>query len=154
MHWAIIQSNDYYMYIQVCQHSTGLNELFLTVGYRNSCSLLTLNSNPGDIIDNTYTAFSWTKNILHFTEFHWNSIPWFAEDFRLIIIATIGRLKSFTTNDPTGHVILVAITGTAILVPYLWVQPLQLIWRSGTRRCHLRVPDLQISCWLDYTMTG
>ena len=45
-----------------------------------------------------------------------------------------------------GHVALVAITGIAIMVPYLWVKSLQLIWRSGTRRWNLRVPDLQMSC--------
>ena len=45
-----------------------------------------------------------------------------------------------------GNVILVAITGTTSLVPYLKVKSLQLIWRSGTRRWHLRVPDLQMSC--------
>ena len=27
-----------------------------------------------------------------------------------------------------------------------WLRSLQLIWRSGTGRFHLRVPDLQISC--------
>ena len=32
------------------------------------------------------------------------------------------------------------------IVPYLKVKSLQLIWRSGTRRFHLRVPDLQMSC--------
>ena len=43
-----------------------------------------------------------------------------------------------------------AITGTTILVPYLEVKSLQLIWRSGTRRWNLRVPDLQMNCRLDY----
>ena len=41
---------------------------------------------------------------------------------------------------------LVAITGTTIPVPNLQVKLLQLIWRLGTRRFHLRVPDLQMSC--------
>ena len=45
-----------------------------------------------------------------------------------------------------GHVTLTAIIGTSILVVYLWVKLLQLIWRSGTRRFHLRVPDHQMSC--------
>ena len=40
----------------------------------------------------------------------------------------------------------VAITGINILVPYLYIKSLQLIWRSGTRRFHLRVPDLQMCC--------
>ena len=30
--------------------------------------------------------------------------------------------------------------------PLIPVKSLQLIWRSGTRRFHLRVPDLQMSC--------
>ena len=41
------------------------------------------------------------------------------------------------------HVTLVVITGTTILAPYHYGKSLQLIWRSGTRRFHLRVPDLQ-----------
>ena len=32
-----------------------------------------------------------------------------------------------------------------ILVLYLWIKSLQLIWRLGTRRFHLRVPNLQMS---------
>ena len=43
-------------------------------------------------------------------------------------------------------VFLVAITGTTILVPYHAAKSLQLIWGSGTRRFHLRVPNLQMSC--------
>ena len=39
-----------------------------------------------------------------------------------------------------------AITRTTILVPCHVVKSLQLIWRSGTRRFYLRVPDLQMSC--------
>ena len=45
-----------------------------------------------------------------------------------------------------GDVALVAIPWTTSLVPYLQVKSLQLIWRSGIRRFHLRVPDLQMSC--------
>ena len=37
-----------------------------------------------------------------------------------------------------GHITLVATAGTIILVPYHEVKSLQLIWRSGTRRIHLR----------------
>ena len=53
-------------------------------------------------------------------------------------------------NDVTRrHVTLVIISGTTIMVRYFWVKSLrQLIWRSGTRRFHLRVPDLQMSCRL------
>ena len=39
-----------------------------------------------------------------------------------------------------------AITGVTLFVPCNVVKSLQLIQRSGTRRFHLRVPDLQISC--------
>ena len=37
-----------------------------------------------------------------------------------------------------------------------WLKSLQLIWRSGTRRFHLRVPDLQISAepWLFHKVPG
>ena len=44
-----------------------------------------------------------------------------------------------------GHVILAAIVGgiTILVSPiYMKVTSLQLIWRSGTRSFHLRVPDL------------
>ena len=44
------------------------------------------------------------------------------------------------------HVTLVAIFRTAILVPCLYVKPLQLIWRLGTSRFHLQVPTLSVSC--------
>ena len=47
-----------------------------------------------------------------------------------------------------GHVNLAAFTGTIFLVPCLLVKSLPPIWRSGTRRFHLRVPDLQMS-WGD-----
>ena len=45
-----------------------------------------------------------------------------------------------------GHGTLTVIAGTTILVPSHVVKSQQLIWRSGTRRFHLRVPDLQMSC--------
>ena len=45
-----------------------------------------------------------------------------------------------------GHVTLVAIAGTNILVPYLKVEPLQLIWRLDTHRFNLWVFDFQGSC--------
>ena len=32
-----------------------------------------------------------------------------------------------------GHVTLVAITGTNVLMRCLWIKPLQCMWRSGTR---------------------
>ena len=43
-------------------------------------------------------------------------------------------------------VTLVAIIGITILMSHMLVKTLQLIWRSGTRRWNLRVPDLQMSC--------
>ena len=46
----------------------------------------------------------------------------------------------------TANVPLVVITGTTILVPHAKVKSLQLIWRWGTRRFHLRVPDIQMCC--------
>ena len=54
------------------------------------------------------------------------------------------QCNSFEELAPVDS--LVAITETSILVPYLWVKSLQLIWRLGTRRWHLRVPDLPMSC--------
>ena len=58
-----------------------------------------------------------------------------------------------------GHVTLVAIVGTTILVPksslffYVKVKSLQLIWRLGTRRFHLWLSNLQMNCrdLIDYT---
>ena len=40
---------------------------------------------------------------------------------------------------------LAANAGATILVPYHVVKSLQLIWKSGIRRFHLRVSDLQMS---------
>ena len=40
---------------------------------------------------------------------------------------------------------MVAIIETTTLVPYHSIKSLQLIWRSATRRFHLRVPHLQLS---------
>ena len=45
---------------------------------------------------------------------------------------------------------LATIIGATILVPCHVVKSLQLIWRSGTRRFHLRVPNLQMN-WSDLT---
>ena len=45
----------------------------------------------------------------------------------------------------TGHVALKAILGTTKQVPSQLVKSQKLIWRSGTRRCNLRVPDLHMS---------
>ena len=41
---------------------------------------------------------------------------------------------------------LAAVVRATILVPCHVVKSLQLIWRSGTRRWNLRVPDLQMRC--------
>ena len=45
-----------------------------------------------------------------------------------------------------GVCCLVVIAGVTMLVPYHLIKSLQLIWRSGMRRFHLRMPDLQMSC--------
>ena len=55
----------------------------------------------------------------------------------------------------TRQVVLVAITGTTKLVPTHLVKSVQLIGRSSTRRFHLRVLDLPMSCsdltgWREY----
>ena len=48
-----------------------------------------------------------------------------------------------------------AVVGATILVSCNIVKSLQLIWRSGTRRWNLRVPDLQMSCSdLTFMMTS
>ena len=47
-------------------------------------------------------------------------------------------------NSVAWH--LAAIAGTTILLPYHVVKSLQLIWREGTRRWNLWVPNLQMSC--------
>ena len=39
-----------------------------------------------------------------------------------------------------------AITGTTIQAPCHVIKSLQLIWRSGTRRWNLQVPDLPMRC--------
>ena len=50
----------------------------------------------------------------------------------------------FLRKGPIGHVTLVVITSTTILVPYLKVKPLQLIWRSGTGWFLLQAPNLKM----------
>ena len=45
-----------------------------------------------------------------------------------------------------GHVTLVGIPGTIILVSYLFVKSLKLLWKSDSYRFHLWIPDLQVSC--------
>ena len=50
------------------------------------------------------------------------------------------------TSPHNGAHHLAAIVGATILVPCHVIKSLQLIWRSGTRRFNLRVPDLQMSC--------
>ena len=45
-----------------------------------------------------------------------------------------------------GQIVLSAITGTAILTPNLSVMSVWFIWRSGTCRFHLCVPDFHKSC--------
>ena len=52
----------------------------------------------------------------------------------------------FLRKGPIGHVTLVVITSTTILVPYLKVKPLQLIWRSGTGWFLLQAPNLKMRC--------
>ena len=49
-------------------------------------------------------------------------------------------------NKQTRLVIWGAITGTTILVLYLYIKSLQLIWRPVTHRFHLRVPDVRMRC--------
>ena len=49
-------------------------------------------------------------------------------------------------NTAIRHGILVAITGTSTMVTCHVVKSRQLIWRLGTRRWNLRVPDLQTGC--------
>ena len=49
------------------------------------------------------------------------------------------------------HATLATITGTTILVPYLYVKSLQLIWSAGTHRFHLQMPDLQNLSFRDFT---
>ena len=52
-----------------------------------------------------------------------------------------------TKRHPSlGHVTLVAIYGTTILLPNLYAKLLQHIWRSGSGRFHLPEPDLQMCC--------
>ena len=49
-----------------------------------------------------------------------------------------------TENLPScsgGHYL-----GSLSWYPHILVKSLQLIWISGSRRCHLRVPDLQMNC--------
>ena len=82
----------------------------------------------------------------------------FADSMRVLIATWPSPAFQFSSSQGTlaaidkvtwrvGHVTLVTITGTTSwLVHYLKVKSLQLIWRSGTRRWNLRVPDLQMSC--------
>ena len=55
-------------------------------------------------------------------------------------------LSYFEYFGETGPCHPGAIAVVIILVPYHVVKSLQLIWRLGTRRWNLRVPNLQMSC--------
>ena len=55
------------------------------------------------------------------------------------------RMAGLYWNNPSiGHVTLAANTRTIYL-------QMQSIWMSGTRRFHLRVPDLQLSCIFSFS---
>ena len=56
------------------------------------------------------------------------------------------EIYAYDNSDIIEYVTLAAIPGTSNLVACHFVKSLQLIWRSSTRRFHLRVPDLQMSC--------
>ena len=45
---------------------------------------------------------------------------------------------------------LVATAGTTIPVPCHFVKSLQLLWRSGTHRWNLKMPNYQMNCRLDF----
>ena len=89
-------------------------------------------------VQNVYIAqtlyFPYTTTILYATLYHdglgYNQTP------DLTVSAGIPWI---------GHITLVAITGTTILVPYHKVKLLQLIWRYGTHRWNLRFPNRQMS---------
>ena len=51
---------------------------------------------------------------------------------------------------------LTAITGTIILVPYIHIEPLELIWRSSIHWFHLRMSDhlMTSSNWNIFRVTG
>ena len=82
-----------------------------------------------------YTYYITQKNILQFNKIsHGTSLN--AVNCKS---ATINFLNmSYIT---IGHVICQPLLGLLS-----WCPVLQLIWRSGTRRFHLRVPDLQMNC--------
>ena len=59
---------------------------------------------------------------------------------------TVTRRKKYVMyGSSIGHAAGVNAEDTTVLVSSRGVKSLQLIWRSGTRRFHLRVPDLQMS---------
>ena len=62
---------------------------------------------------------------------------------------------STVVHQAIGHVALLAITVT-MLMTHIEVKSLQLIWRSGTCRYHLWVPNLQMGCsiWLHHRVPG
>ena len=58
---------------------------------------------------------------------------------------TIQRnLGNSQRHSTLGYIILVAIIGTTILVPYHYIKSLQLICRSGRRKCHFQGPNIQM----------
>ena len=89
------------------------------------------------------------------TDHHWTVFrsPWWAIIIQLLCGKTLnitsqGLTNSFMASPDkyNGNVTLVTTIGTTIPVPYLSVKSLQLIWRSGTRWFHQRVPDLEMRC--------
>ena len=95
------------------------------------------------------SSAKWQPFCLSFNVLNWNKACciflitiWQADEWHNF--ASLPSCRESVIN-PVGHVHLVAIAGTTILVPCHVVKTLQLIRRSGTRRWNLRVPDLQMS---------
>ena len=75
---------------------------------------------------------------------HWLS-PY--PEWSLFMMSDIQTLQGFeghTICNVIGHVDLVVMTGTTLLVPCHVVKPLQLIWIPGTCRFHLQMSNLQM----------
>ena len=67
------------------------------------------------------------------------SYRWCETSRRTCDVIVMHWCVSNRVSRPGGHI------KTSILVPYLQVKSRQLIWKPGTRRRNLRVPDLQMN---------
>ena len=94
----------------------------------------------------SFILMHWSYHCLALNHWHLSSPKWLMWWHAHLEHNGVTRITAIHNTYTIGHVTLVAISGTTILLPYLKVKSPQLTWRSGTRRLHPQVPHLEMSC--------